>query len=415
MLDNTYRYLITNLYQPSGSNYNPIVAELPFTNVNFVQQLNGIGSFQGELLLSGLNNATLADAINHTVAMEKAIFVEHNTGDPNTKGLIWGGVITGREYDSESQILKIHAQEYEYYLQKRRINQFTSSSYYTTGTNAGLVYTNIDAGVILVDLINAMQTDNTSATPPKKHTNINVVPYSFTTGSLITRTYFDFELKSVYQALKDLSQGSFFDFKIIPQYDYNNNIVLSLRVGAPAVPNSDFNRVYDPATKNHSFVFQFPGNLVSYKYVEDGTRVANYGWGLGYGANNNKIIVPKYDSSKVASGQVWPLLEDTLSFIDVKNSTLLSGMTSGILSGISYPPTTVQVVLPPWVDPALGPYGVSYVYSIGDQVRLVIKDDLYPTGLDSTAYRITEIEVSPGSNGADRVYITLMLPYASIS
>lgn len=415
MLDNSYRYLITNFYQFSGSTYNPIIAELPFTNVNFVQQLNGIGSFQGELLLSGLDSATLSDAINNTISMEKAIFVEHNSGDPNTKGLIWGGIITGREYDSETQILRVTAQEYEYYLQKRRVNQFTTSAYYTSGTNPGLVYTNVDAGTIVWDLISAMQVDNIGITPPKKHTGIGVTPALFTTGSLITRTYYDFELKSVYQALKDLSQGSFFDFKIIPQYDAYNNIVLSLKVGSPAYPGSNFNRVYDPATKNHSFVFQFPGNLTSYKYIEDGTRAANYGWGLGYGANNNKIITPKYDSSKVASGQVWPILEDTISFIDVKNSTLLGGMTSGILSGLSYPPTTVQVTMPPWGDPPLGPYGVNYVYSIGDQVRLVIKDDLNPTGLDSTAYRITEIEVTPGSNGVDRVYITLMLPYASIT
>jgi len=392
---------------PSGTS-NPILAELPFTNVDFSQQLNGIGSFQGSLLLSGINNAKL-NTINQTIPMQKSLFVDYNGS------IIWAGVITGREYDAATQTLSITAQEYEFYLQRRKINQFIGSAYYSS-TTKGLVYPSspaVDAGAVLYDIVNNMQVNNTGA--HKTHTNIGLACDLFTTGSYVTRTYFDFELKSVYQALKDLSQGSFFDFKIIAQYDYYNNIILTMKVGAPAVSNSPLNRRYNPTTPSQAFVFQFPGNLVSYKYTEDGTTVGNYVYGLGYGANYNKIIYPAYDSSKITGSATWPLLEENLNFIDVKDNTTLGIVTTGIASGISYPPTTIQVVLPPWADPPLGGYGTSYSYAIGDQVRLVIKDDFFPNGLDVTNYRITEINVTPGSNGPDRVTITLMLPYATIT
>ena len=289
MTQNSYRYLITDIYMPSGTS-NPIKAELPFTDVLFNQTLNGVGSFQGKLLLSGMPNKDL-DTLNQTIPMQKAIFVEHRSDASPTGAIVWGGVICTRDYDSENQILSITAQEYEYYLQRRRINSFTNSAYYNN-TTQGLVYTSIDAGTILYDLVTNMQVDN--STTHKTNTNIGLACDLYSTGSAVSRTYFDFELKSVYQALKDLSQGSFFDFKVMPQYDAYNNIVLTMKVGSPAHAGSALNKVYNPATPSSATVFQFPGNLISYKYTEDGTTASNYCWGLGYGKNYNKI----YNSSK---------------------------------------------------------------------------------------------------------------------
>ena len=53
-----YRYVTTQLYQ-SGSTPNPIIGEYPFTRVNFTQQLSSVGTFTGELLLSGLDAQAL--------------------------------------------------------------------------------------------------------------------------------------------------------------------------------------------------------------------------------------------------------------------------------------------------------------------------------------------------------------------
>jgi len=45
----TYRYLFVDLLS------NTIIGELPLTGVSFTQQLNQPGTFQGHLLLSGIN------------------------------------------------------------------------------------------------------------------------------------------------------------------------------------------------------------------------------------------------------------------------------------------------------------------------------------------------------------------------
>ena len=98
-----YTYVTTQLYQ-SGSTPNPIIAELPFTRVNFTSQLSSIGAFSGELLLSGVNaNAMNVDA--GTTPGKVILWVLHG-GLP-----VWSGVIWNREYDSESQVMKINAQE----------------------------------------------------------------------------------------------------------------------------------------------------------------------------------------------------------------------------------------------------------------------------------------------------------------
>jgi hypothetical protein len=49
----TYRYLLADLVT------NEIIAELPLTGVSFTQQLNQAGTFQGHLLLSGVNGDAL--------------------------------------------------------------------------------------------------------------------------------------------------------------------------------------------------------------------------------------------------------------------------------------------------------------------------------------------------------------------
>jgi hypothetical protein len=201
-----------------------------------------------------------------------------------------------------------------------------------------LVYTNKDPLYILIDILNA--SNNIS------HGKIGVTQFGDTTsGGSVTRTYFDFELKNIYQAWKDLSTNStFFDFWI-DSYQDTSGIKSNLLTGSPII-----GKTYD-ATSTLSTNLQFPGNVLFYNYVEDASRVANRVWGVGYGANQKRLVLPYYDTDKLGSGKTWPLLEDTVNAIDVVDTTLLAAMTSGKLAAISYPPTTIQVVFPSYVDP----------------------------------------------------------------
>ena len=450
---NSYQYVTTQLWQ-SGSTANPIISELPFTGVNFTKQLNSIGTFQGHLLLSGVNANDL-NVYNGTIPGKTALYVLHN-GD-----IVWAGIIWNREYDSASQIMNITGQEMLSYFQRRRITLFTSSSYYSaniSGNGPGLNYSSVDPCAIARDLIIQAQ----AAT----HGKLGITTTAHTSGLSTTKIYYNYEFKSVYQAIKDLAQN-YFDFKIY-SYVSGGQIVNDFEMGTP------LGNTYSSSSRIAP-VFDFPGNIVSYRYPEDAQTAANTLYGLGYGANTTKLTATAIDGSKVvpktitnvsgngtlvtytvsgtnyfSAGQIiqvtgvtpsqynltgkvvsstssqftisstatgtyssggtanpdWPLLEDSVNYIDIGSLSLLKDVTLGKLNAISYPPTTLQIIVPTYATPLFG------TYDIGDEVRVTITDDFFPNGMNEI-FRIVAIDVSPGENGPDRVTITLTKQLAS--
>ena len=369
----TFRYVTTNIYQ-SGSTPNPVIAELPFTGVNFTQQLNSIGTFQGNVLLSGINSTNL-NVYNGTTPGKTILWVIYNDTESSNSYPVWSGVIWNREYDSENQTLFITAQEMLSLYQRRRISDTKT-------------YTTQDPTYIAQNLMQYTEAKSYG----KTGLTYSVPSSSFST----TKTYNNYEFKSVYQAVKDLAQN-FFDFAIIP-YLSSGDLVNQFTIGLPlGTPYSSS----DPT----SAVFQFPGNVISYRFPEDGISAANRLYGLGYGANSKKLTTTAVDSAKYTDG--FPLLEDAVNYIDIGSQTLLNNVTLGHLNAVSYPPTTVEIVIPTYVDP----YYYTH-YSIGDTVQVRITDDYFPSGL-SLILRIVGMSVNPGENGPDRVTLTLTRELAS--
>jgi hypothetical protein len=396
-----FRYLVTKLYQ-SGSSANPVVAEVPFTNVNFTQEINSNGNFTGEVLLGGLDTLVSSNIVNSTIPAKYALYVEY-TPDGGNGVLVWGGIIWQREYDSETQILTVSGQELMSYFTRRVI-------YNTSGGSSGsTIFTNADPCTIANTLITNAQAVS--------HGNIGITGSAVTSGYSVSRTYFNYEQKNVYQAIKELSTGldstsqnPFFDYTITPVYTGSGSstkITKYFTMGAPYLGNGS----YDPTNALTAHVFDFPGNIVSYTYPEDGTTTANKIYGLGYGANLNKLIAIAQDPSKISGSGDWPLLESTANFVDISNTNFLKAVTVGQVNAISYPPTAVKVVLPSYINPQYN------TYKIGDFARLSIFDDFFSNGTTSVTsqevYRITSIEVTPGENGPDRVTLTLTLPLAT--
>ena len=369
----TFRYVTTNIYQ-SGSTPNPVIAELPFTGVNFTQQLNSIGTFQGNVLLSGINSTNL-NVYNGTTPGKTILWVIYNDTESSNSYPVWSGVIWNREYDSENQTLSITAQEMLSLYQRRRISDTKT-------------YTTQDPTYIAQNLMQYTEAKSYG----KTGLTYSVPSSSFST----TKTYNNYEFKSVYQAVKDLAQN-FFDFAIIP-YLSSGNLVNEFTIGLPLGATYSSS---DPT----SAVFQFPGNVVSYRFPEDGMGAANRLYGLGYGANSKKLTTTAVDSAKYTDG--FPLLEDAVNYIDIGDQTLLNNTTLGHLNAVSYPPTTVEIVIPTYVDP----YYYTH-YSIGDTVQVRITDDYFPSGL-SLILRIVGMSVNPGENGPDRVTLTLTRELAS--
>lgn len=358
----TYRYLFADLLT------NEIVAELPITGVSFNQQLNQAGTFQAHILLSGINTYgyNVDDA---TTPARNAIYVDRNGI------LVWGGVIWGRSYNSADQTLSITAREFESYFEKRLITTTES-------------FTNTDQLEIVRTLINNAQSTIEG--------NIGVLVGSETSGVLIDRVYYDYEYKNVWQAIKDLSnQDDGFDFNIKVYYDpITNEPLKDLILGYPRTGTVDTG-VGDLNTP----VFIFPaGNIVEYEYPEDGSITVNSLYVTGAGSNEGKLLASAQYLPSLAQG--FPLLDATISYSDITDQNVLDQLAVGQVAALAVPPPIVKVVVPAFVTPEYG------TYEIGDDARLMIIDERFPTGFDHV-YRIVGLNVQPGEDGPERVTITM--------
>jgi hypothetical protein len=358
----TYRYLFCDLLT------NDILAELPLTGVTFTQQLNSAGTLSGSILLSGLSSA--ANATNATIPARCGLYVDRN-GE-----LIWGGIIWSREYNSADQHISIQAREFESYFERRRIT-----------TTQG--FTNQDQLFIAQQLVNTAQAEANG--------DIGIQVGTETSGVLVDRVFYSYELKTLYSALLDLSRSNDgFDFHVDVAYDGSGTPTKTLQLDYPLSGTR-----YSSTNPDAPF-FEFPaGNIVEYSYPEDGSVAANVIYVAGAGSNEGKEILTAADVTKLSDG--WPLLEDSANYSDITDVTLLSELATGQVAAVSYPPTTLKIVAPPYVDPVLG------TYVIGDDARVRIIDDRFPNGLDAV-YRIVALSVTVGEDGPEQVTLTLTLP-----
>jgi len=357
----TYRYLLADLLT------NDIIAELPLTGVAFTEQLNQAGTFSGHILLSGVNT-TEFNVIASTIPGRSVIYVDRDGV------LVWGGIIWNRSYGSSSQQLSISAREFESYFERRRITQTVD-------------FANIDELLVAQTLVTDAQAASSG--------NIGVIVGTETSGVLLSRTYYGYELKTVYNALQDLSRADDgFDFNIEVAYDPIT--LLPTKTLALGYPRTGTVYSYDDP---NAPVFEFPaGNVVEYEYPEDGAITANVIYALGAGSNEGKLIESDSNATQLTSG--WALLEDTSNYSDVTDSTYLASLATAQVLAVAAPPAVIKLVVPAYENPVFGTYG------IGDDARLRILDDRFPDQLDEI-YRIVGLSVQPGEDGPERVTLTL--------
>ena len=370
-----YRYLFADLIT------NDILAELPLTNVSFTQTLNTPGSFSGTILGSDINE-TGYDIAGSTIPARTAIYVDRDGV------LIWGGIIWLRTWDSDSQHFNFQAREFGSYFEQRRI-----TDNFMDGDQA-LVYDNEDQLFIAQDLLTLAQA--------LAGGDIGVVVPNNVSGIDVTRVYYAYEFKDVWGAIKDLSnQQDGFDFNIDVAYDTN---LEPRKYAQTAYP---YRGITFNANNADALVFEFPGNIVAYEWPDDGSVVSNKMYGIGPQSNEAKIVaIATAPTDQIAAG--YPLLEDTVSYTDQYDPTILYQQTLGEVTAKQLPVVTPKIVIPAYASPVLGSY------KTGDECLLRITDDRFPNngsgfGL-SQVYRIVAISVQPGEDGPERVTLTLTDP-----
>lgn len=369
MTTTQYRYLFCDLVT------NDVLAELPLTGVSFTQVLNSPGTLNAHLLISDVRENKY-DIQGSTIPARTAIYVDRNGV------LVWGGILWLRTYNSETQTLSFSAREFDSYLERRRISSTTN-------------FTNVDQLTIAETLVNQAQAITGG--------NIGLIVPTNTSGVLVSRTYYNYELKNLYEGLKDIAtQSDGFDFAVDVAYDSGGNPTKTLTLSYPYRGVT-----YNPASST-ALVFELPGNMVMYEYPEDGAILANTMWGIGPGSNEGKLIANASIPSQIDAG--WALLEDTTTYNDTFDATLLANLTTAEVYAKQNPVTAIKIVVPAYADPVLGSY------KTGDQCLLRITDARFPdtgTGFGlAKIQRILAINVQPGEDAPERVTLTLGNPPA---
>jgi hypothetical protein len=274
MIPYGFSHVTTALYQ-SGSTPNPILTELPFTGVNFTQQLNSVGSFQGHVLLSGINS-TQQNVFNGTLPGKIILWVIYTDAEAGISTPVWSGIIWQREYDSQSQSLAISAQEMLSLYDKRLIS--VDKDYSASPK---------DPCTIAKELMVYSES--------KTHGKTGLTyGLPVTAGTNVRRKYDGYQLKPVAQAIKDLS-NNYFDFAIKPYVDPSGFLYNKFVLGVPL-------GVVYASTPGLAQVLQFPGNIISYKFPENAISAANILYGLGNGANNSKLQATAISTDFITSG-----------------------------------------------------------------------------------------------------------------
>ena len=359
-----YRYLFADLLT------NQVYAELPLTAVTFGQELNTAGPFSGKLMMSGYNSVAY-DIQDYTIPGRTAIYVDRDGS------IVWGGVLWSRSYDSTTQSVTFSGREFESYFERRRIN-----------FNYNTAQVSQDQLLVVQNLFNTVQGAAGS------NTNIGLIVPTNTSGINVTKTYNYFDFKPLTEAVYELSKSATgFDWNIDVNYDSSYNIVKTLDLSYPRRGTQ-----YDP-NNPYALTLDFPGNIISYTYPEDGLNIANTVYGLGAGQNIGKLVSTQQDSTNLANG--WPLLEDTISYTDYDYQPLLDSLTYAQLQAVKNPVVVMTVTMPTYVEPILG------AYRTGDDFRIRITDDRFPNGIDIVR-RLSKYDVTVGDNGPENVVFSFV-------
>lgn len=368
-----YTYLIADLRT------NAILGELPMVSVKWNKKLCDCGTFTGKTIITPKIQAL--DPYTLTTPTSRAVYVLRGNNP------VWGGILWTRKYDSESRVLSIGAADWWSYYNHRYILPALSSTAYTDTTYvAGLstTYTGVEQNELARNLL-ALAATHTGG-------DIGITLDSSSSGIFRDRTYYGYQLKDIGSALQDLCNvlnGPDMTFDVGPT-DANGRPTRVLRLGTPHL-----------GQQGSPWVWELGGNLRSYVWPSDGTRMETRAFATTDGTAEGTPIGVAEDPTKYTYG--WPLLESSQQYSGVSQpQTLIDHATSDMMVN------RLPVVLPTVkVDGSLSP--TLDDFSVGDDCRLVIKDEFFTRGLDTSA-RVIGLDVTVADEGGEESVQLTMSP-----
>jgi hypothetical protein len=358
----TYRYIVADMLTGAP------LEELPLDCESFSQHIGGeVGSTSGKLALGSVRFDWRAATTERRTTLN--ILRDDHL-------VVWGGPIMKRHPVNNGDAVDLSAESWEGYLARRRIK-------------STLNYTTTDVFDIVRGIIAAIQ-----AVPGG---NVGMTVDAGLAGYAQTISYADYARVKVLDELKRLAEiAPNFEWYISVNRDPTTGIFRPhLNLAAPAF-----------ATDLPPIVAEFPGNVITYDYPEDGGRAANAVTGIGKGDGVSMLIDEEVDSlGELARG--YPIYEDELSIKEEDNLARLQARTRTDLAVRLLDYVVPTVDLRGDIDPAFGSY------PLGIACRLRATSLYHPAttadepGLDLLR-RVTGWTVKPSAAGRQE-QVTLAL------
>lgn len=366
-----YTYLIADLMT------NAVLDEIPLSGVQFSKPLNDSGTFQADWALDLSPATSRRDPYDLTTPTRRVVYALRDDRP------MWGGIIWTRKYDSSTKKVSIGAGEFWSYYDHRAILPvlaLPAAIDYVAGLTTG--YTGVDQN----DIARQLLAQAHAATGG----DILVEADSTSSAILRDRSYEGYSLKNLGTALRELAN-----------VDEGQDIVFD--VTWPAVGSAAPRRILrqgEPTLgqQGSAWVWQHPGNVLSYTWPSDGTGEASRAFAVGDGVDLGMPIAVSEDTSRYATG--WPLLEVENQYTGVQDLTTLQGHADADQFTSRLPVVLPQLVTRGDVNPTAAEV------DRGDDGRVVIDaDEFFRNGID-TSMRIVQMDFAPSEN-AEQVTLTM--------
>ncbi len=338
-------------------------AILPMTGLGFGTKLNDAGSYKSTLPLFD-PRIQRSNWDTATTPARTSVYVFRNDS------VVWGGILWTRDYDSTTQHENFNAATFE-------------SFYMHWPELVTRQFVNTDQLAMVRTLVADLSASG------------NVLPMPVSSNvSGVLRNYdvFDYDRKwtsDIIKALQQLPDG----------FDFGADVLYT--PGAP--PHAIFNLSYPRRGRDASttpLVFEYPGNITSYKLTEDGTLYASDMLELGAGSGPTMNVGYANDPSLQTNG--WPRMWAQVSRKDEVDVGRLRSYAKGDLGLYRQPVELLTMKVRGDINPILG----SYV--AGDDARIRILDARFPAPGVDFYQRIGAINVTVADDGNEDVELTMI-------
>lgn len=352
-----------------------VIGEVALSGTRFTKVLNDSGTFEGTLTIDRKLRLKGIDPYDITMPIRRCIYVLRD-GFP-----MWGGIIWTRRYDSENEQVSIGAADWWSYYDHRKILNVLpanpSTSYVASTIAQAIQQDQNDIARAYVQLA-ALHIGG----------NIGIVHDTSITGILRDRNYPGYELANVGDALRKLANvingpDIMFDISL----SQVGEVIRTMRIGSPIL-----------GQQGSPHVWEYGGNIQSYTWPSDGSRMATRVFAVGDGIEAGMPIAVSEDESYYPAG--WPLLEIENGYSSVTTPGVLQEHADADQLSARLPVVLPELVVRGDVDPIVGTYGP------GDDARVVIQDAFHTSGID-TGMRIIEMEINPSDERGEIVKLVM--------